>query len=222
MRVLIVEDDMALAHGMATHLQAQGIAVEALDDGMAAHHRLAAGGIDMALIDVGLPGLSGYELVRGIRASKLPVAVILVTARDALSDRIYGLDLGADDYLAKPFELSELSARMRAVARRVGHLARTELSFGALKMDIEDHQATLLGEPMILTGREWALLAALVEAAGRTVPKERLVADGSPNAVEVYISRLRPRLEVAGLIIRSVRGFGYRLEQRDAGAPVRH
>ncbi|HQU88885.1 MAG TPA: response regulator transcription factor [Denitromonas sp.] len=214
MRVLVVEDDVELAHGMVSHLQAQGVTVEAVDDGEVARRRLAAGGIDMALIDVGLPGLSGYELVRGIRADKLPVAVILVTARDALSDRIYGLDLGADDYLAKPFELGELSARMRAVARRIGHLARSERVFGPLKMDAEDHMATLAGEPMTLTGREWAVLAALVESGGRTVPKERLVADGSANAVEVYISRLRPRLEVAGLVIRSVRGFGYRLEHR--------
>ena len=218
MRVLIVEDDPELSQGMSAHLKAQGMAVEAVADGAVAQARLAAGGVDMALIDVGLPGLSGYELVRGIRAGKQPVAVILVTARDALSDRIYGLDLGADDYLAKPFELSELSARMRAVARRVGHLARTELVFGALKMDVEDHLATLAGAPISLTGREWTLLAALVEAAGRTVPKERLVADGSPNAVEVYISRLRPRLEMAGMAIRSVRGFGYRLEVRGADA----
>jgi len=213
-RVILIEDDVELANGIATYLRAQGDEVDVVNDGALAAEQVRDHAYDMALVDVGLPGLSGYEVVRGIRALRQPVAVILITARDALSDRIYGLDLGADDYLAKPFELAELTARMRAVMRRGRSTPQPSIVFGPLQLDVDDHQAMLAGQPMSLTGREWALLQALVTAGGRTVPKERLMADSSNNAVEVYVSRLRPRLESAGLVIRSIRGFGYRLEQR--------
>ena len=138
--------------------------------------------------------------------------VIVITARDALDDRIYGLDLGADDYLVKPFELAELSARMRAVQRRGGG-AGARLAFGALALDLDGRLAELDGAPMTLSGREWEVLEALVRADGRTVTRENLQGDGSGNALEVCISRLRPRVEAAGLLIRTVRGFGYRLER---------
>ena len=144
--------------------------------------------------------------------------VILITARDALDDRIYGLDVGADDYLPKPFQLAELTARMRAVLRRGGRSEpRNVLSFGLLRLDLEGRLASLDRQPMALTAREWDLLEALVAADGRTVPKEKLQAEASGNAVEVYVSRLRPRLEAAGLKIRTVRGFGYRLESAVCG-----
>jgi len=214
-RVILIEDDVELADGIAAYLRAQGDEVDVVCDGALAAGRVREQHYDMALVDVGLPGLSGYEVVRGIRARQQSVAVILITARDALSDRIYGLDLGADDYLAKPFELAELTARMRAVMRRGRSSPQPSIGFGPLQLDVDDHQATLAGQPMSLTGREWTLLQALVVAGGRTVPKERLMADSSSNAVEVYVSRLRPRLEPAGLLIRSIRGFGYRLEARD-------
>jgi two-component system OmpR family response regulator len=138
--------------------------------------------------------------------------VIVITARDALDDRIYGLDLGADDYLVKPFELAELSARMRAVQRR-GRSANASLGFGALVLDVDGRLAELDGEALPLSGREWEVLEALVRADGRTVTREALQGEGSGNALEVCISRLRPRLEAAGLLIRTVRGFGYRLER---------
>lgn len=210
---------MELADGVAAYLRVQGDLVDTVGDGAQAIEALRAGRYDMALVDVGLPGLSGYEVVRAIRARQQRMAVILITARDALSDRIYGLDLGADDYLAKPFELPELSARMRAVMRRGSSILQQEMVFGPLRLDLADHQASLAGEPFALTGREWTLIETLIHAGGHTVPKERLVADGSTNAVEVYISRLRPRLEPAGLAIRSIRGFGYRLELRAPTAP---
>jgi len=218
-RVILVEDDIELAEGIAAYLRSQGDEVDLVHDGAVAARWLGERPYDMALVDVGLPGLSGYEVVRGIRAHHQPMAVILITARDALSDRIYGLDLGADDYLAKPFELAELTARMRAVMRRGRSETAPVLGFGPLQLDVADHQATLGGQPFALTGREWTLLQALVTAGGRSVPKERLMADGSSNAVEVYVSRLRPRLEAGGLFIRSIRGFGYRLETHpDPGA----
>ncbi|HNU12712.1 MAG TPA: response regulator transcription factor [Rubrivivax sp.] len=221
MKLLLVEDDPTLAEGIAEFLRGQGDAVCVEHDGMRADRRLQEDEFDFVLIDVGLPGLGGYEVVRRIRKRGQRLPVILITARDALDDRIYGLDLGADDYLVKPFELAELSARMRAVQRRGGRAAAPALSFGALVLDIDGRLAELGGAPLPLSGREWDVLETLVRADGRTVTREQLQGEGSGNALEVCISRLRPRLESAGLVIRTVRGFGYRLErirERSAGA----
>ncbi|AWI77113.1 MAG: DNA-binding response regulator [Betaproteobacteria bacterium HGW-Betaproteobacteria-13] len=212
MRVLLVEDDPELSDGIASFLRGQGDTVMQESDGMRADQLLQAESVDFALVDVGLPGLGGYELVRRIRSRQQAVPVMLITARDALDDRIYGLDLGADDYLAKPFQLAELTARMRAVLRRGKYATTQSIAFGPLTLDLDGRLAALNGEPLNLTAREWTLLEALAAADGRTVPKDHLQADASGNAVEVYISRLRPRLEPAGLLIRTVRGFGYRLE----------
>ncbi|MCB1910606.1 MAG: response regulator transcription factor [Rhodocyclaceae bacterium] len=218
MKVLLVEDDPELAQGVARFLRGQGDEIVQLADGMQADQLLQTDSFDFALIDVGLPGLGGYEIVRRIRNRGQGLPVILITARDALDDRIYGLDVGADDYLPKPFQLAELTARMRAVLRRGGRSEpRNVLSFGALNLDLEGRLASLDRQPMALTAREWDLLEALVAADGRTVPKEKLQAEASGNAVEVYVSRLRPRLEAAGLKIRTVRGFGYRLESAVCG-----
>ena len=218
MKVLLVEDDPELAQGVARFLRGQGDEIVHLADGMQADQLLQTDAFDFALIDVGLPGLGGYEIVRRIRNRGQGLPVILITARDALDDRINGLDVGADDYLPKPFQLAELTARMRAVLRRGGRSEpRNVLSFGPLNLDLEGRLASLDRQPMALTAREWDLLEALVAADGRTVPKEKLQAEASGNAVEVYVSRLRPRLEAAGLKIRTVRGFGYRLESTVCG-----
>ena len=218
MKVLLVEDDPELAQGVARFLRGQGDEIVQLADGMQADQLLQTDSFDFALIDVGLPGLGGYEIVRRIRNRGQGLPVILITARDALDDRIYGLDVGADDYLPKPFQLAELTARMRAVLRRGGRSEpRNVLSFGLLRLDLEGRLASLDRQPMALTAREWDLLEALVAADGRTVPKEKLQAEASGNAVEVYVSHLRPRLEAAGLKIRTVRGFGYRLESAVCG-----
>ena len=221
MQLLLIEDDPTLAEGIAEFLRGQGDEVSVEHDGLTADRILQAAPFDFVLADVGLPGLNGYELVRRMRKRGQRMPVILITARDALDDRIYGLDLGADDYLVKPFELAELSARMRAVQRRGGSAAAPAVGFGPLVLDVEGRLAELAGEPLALSGREWEVLEALVRADGRTVPRERLQGEGSSNALEVYVSRLRPRLEAAGLLIRTVRGFGYRLErarERPAGA----
>ncbi|MER2554624.1 MAG: response regulator transcription factor [Thauera sp.] len=220
MKLLVVEDDPTLAEGIAEFLRGQGDEVCVERDGMRADRLLQETAFDFVLLDVGLPGLGGYELVRRIRKRGQRMPVIVITARDALDDRIYGLDLGADDYLVKPFELAELSARMRAVQRR-GRGASASLGFGALVLDVDGRLAELDDDPLPLSGREWEVLEALVRADGRTVTREALQGEGSGNALEVCISRLRPRLEVAGLLIRTVRGFGYRLErvrERGAGA----
>lgn len=212
MLVLLVEDDPELSEGISSFLRGQGDIVIHETDGMRADQLLQAQSFDFALVDVGLPGLGGYEVVRRIRSRQQALPVMLITARDALDDRIYGLDLGADDYLTKPFQLAELTARMRAVLRRgTRNLARS-IVFGPLALDLEGRLATLDGQALGLTTREWSLLEALVGADGRTVPKDQLQPEARGNAVEVYISRLRPRLEQGGVLIRTVRGFGYRLE----------
>lgn len=223
MLVLLIEDDPELSDGIAAFLTGQGDTVLVESDGMAADNLLQERKFDFALVDVGLPGLGGYEIVRRIRERQQPLPIIMITARDALDDRIYGLDLGADDYLPKPFELSELTARMRAIVRRGANANAHRISFGPLSLDIAAHHASLAGQPLILSGREWDLLTALAEADGRTVPKERLQADSSVNALEVYVCRLRRRLEAAGVNIRTVRGFGYRLEiTEDVAGKARH
>jgi DNA-binding response OmpR family regulator len=212
MLVLLIEDDPELSDGIAAFLAGQGDTVVVESDGMTADRLLQERKFDFALVDVGLPGLGGYEIVRRIRERRQSLPVIMITARDALDDRIYGLDLGADDYLPKPFELAELTARMRAIIRRGTTAVTHRISFGPLSIDMDGRHASLADQPLILSSREWDLLTALTEADGRTVPKERLQADSSVNALEVYVSRLRRRLEPAGLNIRTVRGFGYRLE----------
>ncbi len=221
MRLLLVEDDPMLAEGIAEFLRGQGDAVTVENDGMRADRLLQESAFELVLLDLGLPGLGGYEVIRRIRKRGQRMPVILITARDALDDRIYGLDLGADDYLVKPFELAELSARMRAVLRRGGSASAATLGFGALVLDLDGRLAELDGAALALSGREWDVIEALVRADGRTVARERLQGEGSINALEVCISRLRPRLESAGLVIRTVRGFGYRLERirvRSGGA----
>ncbi|HCZ13608.1 MAG TPA: DNA-binding response regulator [Candidatus Accumulibacter sp.] len=212
MLILLIEDDKELSDGIASFLAGQGDSVVVESDGMAADRLLQERKFDFVLVDVGLPGLGGYEIVRRIRERRQSLPVIMITARDALDDRIYGLDLGADDYLSKPFELAELTARMRATTRRGANAIARRIDFGPLSMDMAGRHASLAEQPLILSSREWDLLSVLAEADGHTVPKERLQGDGSVNALEVYVYRLRRRLEAAGLNIRTVRGFGYRLE----------
>ena len=212
MHVLLIEDDSELSAGIAAFLAGKGDSVVVEADGMAADRLLQERSFELVLVDVGLPGLGGYEIVRRTRERGQLIPVIMITARDALDDRIYGLDLGADDYLSKPFELAELTARIRAVTRRSTHTVTHRVEFGPLSIDMDGRHASLADQPLILSNREWDLLTTLAAADGHSVPKERLLADGSVNALEVYLCRLRRRLEIAGLNIRTVRGFGYRLE----------
>ena len=200
MHVLLIEDDSELSAGIAAFLAGKGDSVVVEADGMAADRLLQERSFELVLVDVGLPGLGGYEIVRRIRERGQLIPVIMITARDALDDRIYGLDLGADDYLSKPFELAELTARIRAVTRRSTHTVTHRVEFGPLSIDMDGRHASLADQPLILSNREWDLLTTLAAA------------DGSVNALEVSLCRLRRRLEVAGLNIRTVRGFGYRLE----------
>lgn len=218
-RVLLVEDDPTLADAVTRLLASHAMQVESLRDGAAADARLASGsGYDVLVLDIGLPGMDGFEIVRRLRARGSTVPVLLLTARDAVEDRVKGLELGADDYLVKPFATPELVARVRALARR--HAPRSAvLALGALTLDSATRRAKV-GERIVeLSAREWAVLEYLLQHVSRVVSKQQIIDailplgdDVTPNAVEVYISRVRQKTADAGIAIRTIRGFGYMLE----------
>lgn len=219
MRLLLVEDDSTLRAQLRAGLQEAGYVVDEADNGRDAHFQGDIETYDAVVLDLGLPLLDGLSVLKRWRDAGRTMPVLILTARDNWNEKVAGIDAGADDYLAKPFELAELTARMRAVVRRGSSARGGSLAFGQLSLDVGGRLALLAGQPLTLSAREWDLLVGLVEADGKTVPKERLLADGSTNALEVHVCRLRPRLEAAGLRIRTVRGFGYRLEIADAAVP---
>lgn len=218
MRIVLVEDNQSLRKGIAYRLSDDGHAVDALDHGDAAEQFLRQEDCDLVVLDINLPGRNGLEILTGMRARNDPRPVILLTARSATSDRVTGLDAGADDYLVKPFEMDELAARVRAVARRRGVAPRRTLELGRLVLDVEVPQL-LDGDAAIdVPRRELSVLVALAEAGGAPVSKDALldkvygVGSGTDDkVVEVYISRLRKRLAQFGLSIRVLRGIGYAL-----------
>jgi len=230
MRLLVVEDDDTVASGLTEGLVGAGFTVDRVAAAEPAESALAHTAYDLALVDIGLPGMDGLELIRRLRRRGIAVPVLVLTARDAMEDRIAGLDLGADDYLTKPFLLPELLARVRALIRRSCSVASSELVLGALVLNLATHSAHLGAANLELTGREWNILEQLMLAAPKVVNKQKLVESLSRwdneltlNAVEIYISRLRTKLEhgaqegeVAGVSIRTVRGIGYRIDDNPA------
>jgi two-component system OmpR family response regulator len=224
MRFLIVEDDAMLADGLARTLQAAGHAADCVANAEHAALALEHEPFDVVLLDLGLPGMDGFDLLKRLRKRGNTVPVIVISARDALGDRVRGLDLGADDYLVKPFEHAELEARVRALIRRRSTPVPPQLSFGRVSLDLAAREARIGEERVELTPREWALMELFLTQPRVALAKERIVQslsswdEGvSANAVEVYVSRLRAKFESAGLRIRTVRGFGYMLESEDAG-----
>jgi two-component system OmpR family response regulator len=220
MRILIVEDDAALARGLARILESEGYAVDTVTRGEQALLATRHERFDLVILDIGLPGMDGFEVLRRLRAVPDPAPVLLLTARDALDDKVRGLDLGGDDYVAKPFAMSELVARVRALIRRSQARAGPKVVHGPLVLDSVARRAYLSGAPLELAAREWAVLEVLLARSGRIVSKDSIIQavvgwgdDLSANAIEVYISRLRAKLEPAGVRIRTVRGFGYMLEE---------
>ena len=174
----------------------------------------------MVILDVGLPGIDGFEVLRRLRAAGDKMPVLVLTARDALDDRIHGLDLGADDYMAKPFAMPELAARVRALVRRSQAQVGPKIVHGPLVLDTLARRAQLSGAPLDLAAREWAVLEVLLARVEKIVSKEAIIQavanwgeELTPNAIEVYVSRLRAKLDPAGVKIRTVRGFGYMLEE---------
>lgn len=222
MRILLVEDDETLADGLSRSLAEDGFDLTVAATGTYADSALRTQDYDLVILDLGLPDIDGKEVLRQLRVRKSPVPVLILTARDGLDDRIGGLELGADDYMTKPFELRELEARVRALIRRSHGGFGHDIVCGPLVLNTFDRQVHVNGEPMLLPSREYGVLEALLQA-GRVVSKDRIalrLASGgdelADNAIEVYVHRLRRRLDDLGIRIRTVRGLGYLLE-RPAG-----
>jgi two-component system OmpR family response regulator len=218
-RILIVEDDATLASGIARILEGEGHAIDVVASGEQAVLGARQERFDVMILDVGLPGIDGFEVLRRLRATGLKIPVLVLTARDALDDRVRGLDLGADDYMPKPFAMPELAARVRALVRRSQAQTGPKIVHGPLVLDTLARRAHLNGDPLDLAAREWAVLEVLLARVEKIVSKESIIQavaswgeELTPNAIEVYVSRLRAKLEPAGVRIRTVRGFGYMLE----------
>ena len=220
MRILVAEDDAILADGLTRTLRQTGHAVDWVKTGLEADSALDTDRFDLAILDIGLPKKSGLDVLRTLRGRNSRMPVLILTALDGVHDRVRGLDAGADDYLAKPFELVELEARVRALSRRGLAGSRAMLNHGLLAYDPIARAARLNGDPIELSAREMSVLEIFLQRAGRPVSKEQLVShlcewgeEVSGNAIEVYVHRLRKKLEPGGVRIATVRGLGYRLEK---------
>jgi two-component system response regulator TctD len=218
-RILLVEDDPALLRGLVSTLRADGYAVDTAADGASAVSLGATEPYAVIVLDVGLPDFSGFDVLKKLREKGCRMPILMLTARDTVQDRVLGLDLGADDYMLKPFEPSELEARIRALMRRSHGDPSPELTIGNLVINRSLGTATVNGRQLELRRREWAVLERLVARAGKLVSKERLTDEVfgfdepvAPNAIEVYVARLRKKLEPDGPVIRTLRGLGYMLD----------
>jgi len=219
MRLLVVEDDDIVADAITRGLTAAQYAVHRVSSAEAAQSAMQDEDFALAVIDVGLPGADGLTLVRRLRSSGKTLPTLILTARCTLNDKVKALDLGADDFLSKPFEPAELAARCRALMRRSSGALEGIIVLNRMSVDLNGKRLSIDSGEVELTAREWLLLECLVRRVGQVVPKERVqqaVAspeqDITPNAVEVQISRLRAKLGDAA-VIRSLRGLGYRLEE---------
>jgi two-component system response regulator QseB len=220
MRVLLVEDDMMIAKAVVEGMRGEGYAVDLVRDGVEAETALMQDVYDVALLDLGLPRKDGLEVLKRLRRASIALPVLIITARDALADRVAGLDSGADDYLVKPFDLDELLARTRAVVRRRAGRGSPEISYGALLLDPVRRRVAFRGRPVELSAREFALLEALAREPGTVISRAKLEEsvygwgeEVESNSVEVHLHHLRRKLEPG--LIRNVRGVGYRLARID-------
>jgi two-component system response regulator QseB len=218
MRLLLAEDDPMIGKSVQIGLRREGYAVDWVRDGVAAELALAEDLYDLLLLDLGLPRKNGLDVLQALRAKKNPLPVLILTARDAVADRVKGLDAGADDYLVKPFDLDELIARVRALLRRRGGRAAPVIEHGALRVDPASHAVSLNGVPVALSAREFALLSALLERPGAPLSRKQLEdriygwgEEVESNTVEVYIHALRRKLGPEWIL--NVRGVGYLLPQ---------
>jgi len=219
MRLLLVEDDSALGEGICDGLRQEGYTLDWLQDGVSGLHALQHEAFDVLILDLGLPRLDGIELLRRLRAGGNSLPVLILTARDALDDRIAGLDAGADDYLVKPLDLNELKARLRALLRRSAGRATVLIEHGGVSLDPATQQVHFKGAEVVLTPKEYRLLHELLAQPGKVFTRERLTQllygwDEEPesNTLEVNIYQLRKKL-FNGLI-RTVRGIGYLVEAK--------
>jgi DNA-binding response OmpR family regulator len=221
MRLLVIEDDPLLAEGLTRALTRAGHAVEHASSGRHGDIMLAEQKYDLVVLDIGLPDIDGFEVLRRLRQRRSATSVLVLTARDAVEDRVHGLDLGADDYLTKPFSLTEFEARVRALLRRVSSVP-SPLTVGDLSIDVAAKRVRVNDRQIELTPREWALLELFVANPGRVLSKDQIAENlfsfdeqPSVNAIEVHVSRLRVKIEQGGVHIRTVRGFGYLWEGAD-------
>lgn len=220
MRILIAEDDPLLADGLTRSLRSGEYAVDCVHDGASADHALSTQTYDLAIVDLGLPRLDGFEVLKRLRRRAATPPVLILTARDALQDRVRGLDLGADDYMTKPFELPELEARVRALIRRTVAGGNTLIRHGRLALDTTGRRVTVDDQPLDLTARELGVLEVLMLRSGRVVSKDQITEklyswneEVGANAIEVCVHRLRKKIEPAGISIRTIRGLGYLMEK---------
>jgi len=220
MRILIAEDDQVLADGLLRTLRNTGYAVDAVASGSEADAALVSHEFDLLILDLGLPKLHGLEVLKALRGRGSSLPVLILTAADSIDERVKGLDYGADDYMAKPFSLQELEARVRALTRRGMGGTSSAIRHGPLEYDQAGRVATIDGKMVELSARELGLLEVLLQRAGRLVSKDQLVErlcewgeEVSTNAIEVYIHRLRKKIEKGPIRIATVRGLGYCLEK---------
>ncbi|HEY1437707.1 MAG TPA: response regulator transcription factor [Casimicrobiaceae bacterium] len=218
MRILVVEDDALLADGLTRVLKRSGHAVDQVRTGLQADNSLRITSYELVVLDVGLPGIDGFEVLRRLRSRRSKANVLVLTARDGVEDRVHGLDLGADDYLTKPFSVTEFEARVRALSRRPT-LAAASIVIRGLSVNVEAKRVKVNDVPIDLTVREWALLELFLARPGCVLSKEQIAQQLASyedtltvNAIEVYVSRLRSKVEASGVRIRTVRGFGYMWE----------
>ena len=229
MRILVVEDDAHLADLLARSLREAGYAVDLARDGEAAITQAAVNEYDAMVLDIALPRRDGLAVARELRSRGNTVPILMLTARDAVRDRVAGLDAGADDYLTKPFDLAELHARIRALLRRMPELAPSRITVGDLVLDVAAQTAVRAGVPLTLTAKEYVMLEFLARNAGRVVSRSDLVAhvwdenhDPLTNAVEVYINRLRKKVDSGHApLIHTRRGAGYVLSDAPEGDAAR-
>ncbi|GGI54086.1 MAG TPA: response regulator transcription factor [Oxalicibacterium sp.] len=220
MRILIVEDDEVLSAALTRALSQASYNVDCVDNGEDALRALNTDTYALVLLDINLPKLDGLTVLRRLRERRSRIPVLILTARDTLDDRVLGLDLGADDYMTKPFDLPEFEARVRALIRRGQFDAGKSLTHGGLRFDLEAHRLFYNEQPVELSVRELAVLELLLSRQGQVVTKEQMVDrlfgwgdDGGSNAIEVYVHRVRKKLEPFNINIRTVRGMGYLLEK---------
>lgn len=227
MRILLAEDDSVLADGLTRSLRQSGYVTDCVKNGLEADSVLSTQDFDLLILDLGLPKMSGLEVLQRLRARNSHLPVLILTAGDSIEQRVKALDLGADDFMAKPFALSELEARVRALTRRGAGGGPTIIKHGPLSYDQVGRIAYINDQMLDLSARELGLLEVLLQRSGRLVSKEQLVdhlcewsEEVSNNAIEVYVHRLRKKIEIGGLRIATVRGLGYCLEKFSEPAPA--
>lgn len=220
MRILLVEDNETLADGLGSILRGSGYAVDVVRDGASADAVTATETFDLVILDLNLPEMGGLQVLRSMRARQDKAAVLILTARGTTEERVKGLDLGADDYMTKPFDVSELEARVRVLLRRRAGLHSSLVHYGSVSLDLTSRTFSADGVLIDLPARELGILEVLFMRAGKVVPKDAIIQslagfddDLSANAIEQYVSRLRKRLGPFGLTVRTARGIGYYLDK---------